>query len=262
MLQIIDKDTFHQIRKLLKLESEKATLQVLYVFCQAKTPANLKTLTKLQAKHPDAPSSFIPPELLNDLDKIELLVVDKEDVRKGIFSFVTGSFGGEDGIRPQHLKHLISRNNGEMGEQLLSSATKLSNLMLAGEVNKEFVPHFYGARLIALYKKDVGIRPIAIRATFRRLVAKLGCSYMIENLLCDFKPHQMGFGVKGVCEAAVHATRTFLIDPDFEILVKIDVANAFNSAARDIMLQKVKTFVPDLYPFFHQCYATDTFLCF
>lgn len=54
-------------------------------------------------------------------------------------------------------------------------------------------------------------------------------------------PYQMGFGVKGGSEAIVHAVRTFLNDQDAEIIVKIDVSNASNSAARDIMLQKVKT---------------------
>lgn len=85
---------------------------------------------------------------------------------------------------------------------------------------------------------------------------------MKGNLLGNFMPVQMGFGVKGGCEAIVHAVRTFLQDPDFEIIVKIDVANAFNSAARDIMIQKVKASIPALYPFFHQCYANETNLGF
>lgn len=80
-------------------------------------------------------------------------------------------------------------------------------------------------------------------------------------LLTDFIPHQMSFGVKGGCEAAVHAVRTFLNDEEAEIIVKIDLSNAFNSAVRDTMLYKVTTSIPAFHPFFHQCYAKETYLC-
>lgn len=225
-------------------------------------PTNLETLTKLRDKHPDAPSSFVQPEPLTEDDKVESLFVEIEDVKNGIFSFVTGSSGGDDGIRPQHLKDLISKNNGEIGEQLLLAIKNLSNLMLNGEINEEFVPFFYGAVLIGLNKNEGGIRPIAIGSTFRRLVAKMGCTYMKNNLLNDLMPHQMGFGIHGGSEVAVHAVRLFLNDPDAEIIIKVDVANALNSAARDVMLRKVKESIPALYPFFHQCYAKESYLCF
>jgi hypothetical protein len=54
--------------------------------------------------------------------------------------------------------------------------------MLSGSVPTEIYPIIYGASLCALKKKDGGIRPIAVGCTLRRLVAKLGCSNIMEKL--------------------------------------------------------------------------------
>ena len=43
----------------------------------------------------------------------------------------------------------------------------------------------------------------------------------------SFNPSQLGVGVPGGCEAAVHATRRFLTNmPDNFVVVKIDFSNA------------------------------------
>lgn len=47
--------------------------------------------------------------------------------------------------------------------------------MLNGTVNKDFILYLYGASLIALNKKDGGIRSIAVDSTLRRLVSTLCC---------------------------------------------------------------------------------------
>lgn len=47
-----------------------------------------------------------------------------------------------------------------------------------------------------------------------------------------------------------------------EIIVKIDVRNAFNSIFRSEMLKKVKERFPRLYPYIYQCYATHSNLFF
>ena len=41
---------------------------------------------------------------------------------------------------------------------------------------------FFGANLIALRKKDGGVRPIAVGCTLRRLVAKCANSSVEENM--------------------------------------------------------------------------------
>ena len=55
---------------------------------------------------------------------------------------------------------------------VLQVLTELVDLLLAGSFDNEVNTIIYGERLIALSKKDGGVRPIAIGYTLSRLVAK------------------------------------------------------------------------------------------
>jgi len=64
----------------------------------------------------------------------------------------------------------------------------------------------------------------------------------------SFTPSQLGVGVSGGCEAAVHATRRFLTNmPDNFVVVKIDFSNAFNCIRRDSVLAAVSASIPEIY---------------
>ena len=67
-----------------------------------------------------------------------------------------------------------------------------------------------------------GIRPIAVGCTLRRLASK--------SIPEKLAPHQLGFGVGGGSEAAVHAGRVYLSHlQDDKAMVKVDFQNAFNT---------------------------------
>ena len=69
------------------------------------------------------------------------------------------------------------------------------------------------------------------------LTAKCANTYAIAELANYFSPIQLGVGVPGGCESAVHATRRFAEHmPDDQVIVKLDFTNAFNSLHRDAML--------------------------
>ena len=74
-------------------------------------------------------------------------------------------------------------------------------------------------------------------------------------------PRQIGFGVKGGIEAAVHAARLFLDRmPTVEAFVKLDFRNAFNSIHRDKMLASVLSLCPSFYPFVYSSYSSPSSL--
>lgn len=160
------------------------------------------------------------------------------------------------------MKDMISYSAGEAGQKCLQSITELSNLLLRGELNSETCPFFYGANLCAFLKKDGGIRPIAVGCTIRRLIPKLGCFEMREKLSSYLLPHQIGFGVKHGCEAAVHALRATIRKSrnSTKIVLKIDFKNAFNSINRDEMLKNIEEIAPELYNFLWQIYSTPSHL--
>lgn len=217
-------------------------------------PSNEETLSALKQKHPSPsrPLDLPPPPD----SSFPIVSVSPEDVSAALSSFYTGSASGLDGLRPDHLKELTSPSAGDNGPKLLDSLTRLCNFLLKGLLNMEVCPFLYGGWLCALSKKDGGVRPIAIGNTLRRLVAKLGCKAVRGAMSTYLQPHQVGFGTHLGCEAAIHATRLFATQDDTgEILIKIDLKNAFNAVERDVILSEVREHIPELYPFLLQVYA-------
>lgn len=219
-------------------------------------PDTPETAAALHSKHPPGPPTpiFVDPPS----DPSACILATERDIIAALASFPKGSASGLDGISPQHLTDLTSHGTGATGEQLIKSLTKLTNLMLLGDVCQEVTPVVYGANLIALSKKDASVRPIAVGSTFRRLAAKICVRLTRSKLQNLFEPIQVGFGTRGGCEAAVHAVRTFVQGDLCEVLLKLDVKNAFNSVNRDTLLNEIKIHVPEIYNFLLQCYHSPS----
>lgn len=237
----------------------KGAAQILFS-SDTSAPDTPDTLATLQGKHPPAPAVLNYPDPPSSA--LPCLQASEDAVMASLMSFKNGSAGGLDGITPQHLKDLIVGVPGSRNNALLSSITRLVNFMLAGKVDTEIASTLYGANLCALGKKDGGVRPIAIGSTYRRLTSKVCCRYIVQDLEPKFKPTQLGFGSKGGCEAAVHACRTFLCNSKDQILLKVDVKNAFNSVSRVALLTEIQKEIPNLYPYLWQCYSSPSNLMY
>ena len=201
--------------------------------CSEDTIADMSnaTLSALQQKHPTPhPDSCIPP--LPQDSVAHTVSVSVEEVAKAIRSFPNGSAGGPDGLRPQHLKDMVGPSTAGGGHALLSALTSFLSLVLAGRTPPSFRPYFFGANLIAL-QKDGGVRPIAVGCTLHRLAAKVASSKVLEDMAALLASYQLGYGVKGGAEAAVHSARLFLhnLKPQ-QVLLKLDFKNAFNFIAQ------------------------------
>jgi len=149
-------------------------------------------------------------------------------VRKAILSFPNGSVGGLDGLRPQHLKDLLATGEGSEGtDPLLEAITDLVNMLLEGRVPALMCPILYGGALTTISKKGGGVRPIAVGYVWRRVAGKVACRMVSEEAAALLGPRQLGFGIAGGCEGAVHTARRFIenlqADP---VLLKIDFKNA------------------------------------
>jgi hypothetical protein len=232
-------------------------------------PINDATLNALRDQHPSrsitaASAWFSTSVSVADVNASVPLSVTNEDVVAAIRSFPNGSAGGIDGLRPQHLKEMISSQCAN-GLQLINCLTSFCNVVLDGKIPPAIQPVFCGASLFALSKKNGGIRPIAVGCTLRRLVAKVAARLVSVQAAELFHPHQLGVGVKHGTEAAVHATRCYLKHcrsfPSNAIL-KLDFSNAFNSVHRDVVLSAVHKFLPSLLKFTFSCYAHSSQLFF
>jgi hypothetical protein len=80
--------------------------------------------------------------------------------------------------------------------------------------------------------------------------------YAISKISGSMAPLQVGVGIPGGAEAAVHALRRYVDQmPDDFVVVKLDYSNAFNSLRRDSLLEAVAKDLPELYRFAYDSYA-------
>ena len=217
------------------------------------------TLKALQHKHPTPhPDSSIPPP---PQEPIPSTSVTEEEVLQAIRSFPNGSASGPDGLRPQHLKDMTGFSAETGGRTLLRALTSLLNLIVDGKTPTSVHPFFFGATLVALEKKDGGVRPIAVGSSLRRLAAKIITFRVKDHLGALLAPHQLGFGIPRGGEAAVHTARHYIdnLQPD-HLVLKLDFRNAFNCICRDKMLDAVKDLAPELLPFVQSAYCELSFL--
>ena len=255
-----NKRQHYSLREAISAKMEDGNIRAaVRLLCSDEHPAEFSasTLNQLRQKHPPAPPDRlpIPPKPPTSL------VVDEAEVARVVRTFPAGSAGGPDGFRPQHFLDLIRCR--ESGPELLSALTGVVNLLLSGKCHPAIIPVLFGGRLIALSKKSGGVRPIAVGFTLRRLCSKCANAFAISELLQYFGSRQLGAGIKGGCEAAVHSARRFLKAlPENWVMAKLDFSNAFNCVRRDAMLNAVFEHIPGIYNYCHLAYNLSSFLWF
>ena len=187
--------------------------------------------------------------------------MSEDEIVLAIQSFPSGSAGGPDRLCPQHLKDLTNANVVKEAKDLMQALTSFVNFILEGRTPDLVRSTFFGASLIALNKKDGGIRPIAVGFTLCRLAAKCAGRRVRQLMSSNLAPLQLGFGTSCGAEAATHAGRLYLHNaPPDRSPIKLDFQNAFNSLRRDKMLEAVREAVPELYPFVHSAYEKPSSL--
>ena len=139
---------------------------------------NEEALSALRAKHPPQPPSSCFP--LAPAVNTSLPFLAEVEIVQAIRYFPSNSAGGPDGLRPQHLVDLISASAERGGRELLTALSSFIVHILEGNT-PSIQPIFFGANLIALNKKEGGIRPIAVGQTLRRLVAKCASGLMMRS---------------------------------------------------------------------------------
>ena len=116
---------------------------------------------------------------------------------------------------------------------------RFTNHHLAGRGDRRTAPWLVGAPLTALAKQPTGFRPIAVGEVLRRLISRIGCAAAKSQLQALFQPSgQVGVGVSGGLDAAIHGLRVFLTDHDADedlCCLKVDMANAFDTCNRDTL---------------------------
>jgi hypothetical protein len=186
------------------------------------------------------------------------LQVSQKDVKSALMSFPHGSAGNRDGLKPKHLQDMYRYSTEADKEELLQELTKYVNCALSGQFPSELAEFFASSNVIPLIKLNGDLRPIAIGSTWRRLVCKAAFRSILPEAIAFLSPNQCGVGVKGGCEAIVHAFTTLVdkcIDDPGYAAGLADAKNAFNLVDRQKFLDSVHENFPSLYRFVTFLYA-------
>ena len=223
------------------------------------TPTS-EVVTALRLKHPPSPLDLSPPptEPVSQTSS-----VSEEEVMVTLKSFRPSSADGVDGLRLGHLKDLVAPQTAEAGRRLQLALANLCSKLLQGQIPQHARDLLFAANLTALRKKDGGVRPIAVGNVIRRLASKMAAKCVIPELRRQLPPVQLGVGVSSGCEAAAHHVRAFVqspVMPGNNVLVKLDMKNAFNTVRQDHFLEVCSSRAPSILRLASTAYATSSHL--
>lgn len=131
--------------------------------------------------------------------------------------------------------------------------------MHKGKVPPKICYYLYGAKLIALVKKDGEIRPIAVDQTSPSGF-KNRCPLSYGRFV---RFSSDGFCTPRGSEAIVHAVRAFVEQSqagECHMLLRFDFKNAFNTNHQDEILRAAGRSLLDYSAFLWQCYRNPTLL--
>ncbi|KAK3867440.1 hypothetical protein Pcinc_027098 [Petrolisthes cinctipes] len=154
-----------------------------------------------------------------------------EEVQAAIRAMPPGSAAGLDGVWPMHLQRLTSKKTAEAGRHLIHALTAYVTVLQLG------------------------------KSQTIHLAGKLVTQQMSRAVAAELQPLQLGVGRPLGCEAAVHAVREFTTTHDGNhehIIVKVDMANAFNSISKKAVLEEVIRRFPAAMPLMSQAYSQPT----
>ena len=218
---------------------------------------NDASVADMRQKHPCGPSD-VPCPVLPRLPPTPS--ISGKSTLKVLQQFPLGTAAGPLGLAAQHLLDCCC----VVGSTLPDALAAVCTTLLSKEVPQEVRPFLFGARLIALVKKDGGLRPIACGEILRRLAGKTLCSLhktrLREHLL---ERSQIGVGVRAGADAMVFAARDAVaqISDDYAA-VKLDFRNAFNEIHRSAVLEAIAAAVPEALQYAASAYSSPSWLFF
>ena len=119
------------------------------------------------------------------------------------------------------------------------------------------------SQLIALYKDDkkIDVRPVSVGCALRRLLTRSYCACIRDQIMEHVQESQLGM-LKGGYEMGVHAMRELALKAEKNgwVIMFLDFSNAFNTVDRNLMLQLVKEYCPELTKLAWWLYASEPHL--
>jgi len=228
---------------------------------QGLAPPSEEVLQSMKDKHPQANPPALPFGPVSSPTPIEMGVLVR-----AMKSFPSSSAPGPSGLRPTHLREAALCQCFSARNRACLALLAFVRMLASGRAPPNITPLLCGASLLACQKKGGGLRPIAVGEVLRRLTSKCLAFTVNPAAAQLLAPVQVGVGVRGGCEAVVHALGRTLRDPshdpDNRWVLLVDFANAFNSVSRECMFTQTRTEVPGISAWLEACYSNPPMLRF
>ena len=250
-----------QLDRVRQLLSEGAAKKALQLLNSAGThdPNDVKVWARLEELHPDQKQALpagmptaLPPMLGDDAPEFW-----EPKLSDAIVHFPRGSAPGPSGLRPGHLQDAMKRKGAGAG--LLSALARLTQAWVHGLLPADHAPALCAANLTPLRKPDGGVRPVAVGDTLRRLVGKaLLATNVAKQQVSSLAPLQTGIGIKGAAESVAMGCQSMvdhLAKQTGWVMLKLDMANAFNTVSRKDVLQGALELCPAAFNFLRFAYS-------
>ena len=213
---------------------------------------------QLRAKHPQSQVKLEQPAYMS-----LPIVLSIKQLMDSALSMSAASAPGPDGLRPSHLHQFLGEGAGDERATVECGLQAFGEVCTAGRVPNAIIPFFFGATLCALRKNDGSLRPIAIGNVLRRLISKAISASLRDRAATLLSPNQLGVGIHGGAEAAVHSARHLLSQcAEGQGLVKLDFRNAFNAISRSAVMKSVHDHLPEIEQHVYTSYGTRSYLFF
>ena len=214
-----------------------------------------EVLSQLQAKHPCRETDA--PELAGLPEGCLPVELSRSEWAAALTHAPKLAAAGPSGWRMDWLGQTASGDPSFAAEaaSAVDALFELCQSIVAGQVPLGVEVVLNSARLVAVSKSEVDVRPIAVSCPLRRLIGSALNRQLRPEFVDHFAPLQLGVGTKGGLEVIIHSVRGLLEhDPSLGVL-RLDIRNAFNSVSRAAIRGQVEEHFPSLLPFFLLVYG-------
>ena len=175
-----------------------------------------------------------------------------EDVRSVILKLPVGSAAGVSGWTYRIIRQ-ITLQPGNHGVVFCDSIAKLFNKFAVGAIDRRLWTAIRNVMIPQPGKPKP--RPLGIGDALLRIFGRCVLRQLGTEIGAQLMPLQFGVGVKSGCEIAARLAQVALDAHQEQVIIPMDLANAFNSIPNRAMQQGVNKFAPALKRFFFWMYG-------
>lgn len=224
-------------RALQFLQAGRLTLAADAVDAAPPAEATPDVVAQLQELHPraEAPLPVHPPPLSQHLR----MPVDVDLLASVVKALPRLASAGPSGMCFEHIRAAVIGN-----ERALPALRQLVNAALTGHLTGK-ASTLLASCLVALPKPGGGVRPLAVGEVLCRVIS-ICAVRLAKQAPAALAPIQLGVGVPGAIETALHSVRAAMRQHPDWLVVTLDWRNAFNSVSRRAVLRSVAHVLPEL----------------